>query len=221
MANASSPPQKRRHTFVASPGPGKEPTIIALANLEATSKMTHNVAARVNFISIGGLTTSGEEIIGLELTDDNPIKEPIVLTILGKNNVAAMKGIVINDVVKLRNVRCTIYKGGVSLIVSATGTAFRVSKLIDDAPEAEKLEEAAGPEVTSINETADTQEGVATLMARVLELNEDCLGEAKMNTDKQDHWLMTVYPSRNQKMEASSLEECRHACSLIGAKLHR
>ena len=173
MADASSPAPKRRRAFVASPGPGKEPSITKLLDLQPAPKTNYNVLARVHFISMGGVTGAGDEIIGMELADDSDIKEPMALTILGKNNVAAVKGIVINDVVKLRNVRCTNYKGGVSLIVAATDTSFRVSKLKDCDPEAQKFMEAPAAEVCSIDETADMQEGTATLMVRILEVTED------------------------------------------------
>ena len=141
-----------------------------LKDLKPDAKALFNVMARVIFISLPGSTQRGDSIIKMEL-GDGTTDAPVKTTIIGQTNVQAVKEAHINDIVKIRNLRCTLYAGEVTLIVNEKDP-FRIT-ILDESDAARSLPEADCPEVCGFDQCSSMQSGTATLLVRIDQVQED------------------------------------------------
>ena len=169
---AMIPPAKRARTFLTSPGPKAEPEITAIKDIKPDNKMRFCVIARVNFISMGGKTPKGEDIVKMEIRDSSSPTVIMKLTVLGQNNVAATKDVHINDIVKMRHLRCTHYDGENALIVGDKDP-FSLMVVDDKHFAGQELPEADAPEVSGFDQLTDAPNGAVNVLAKIIETREE------------------------------------------------
>ena len=172
-------PPKRRRTFTTAPTSTAEPAYTLLKDLKPELRASVNVKGRISFVSLGGTTPRGDDIVKIEIADGTT-KSPVHFTALGKNNVAAVKDLQVNQAVKLQNLRCTEYNHEASLIVGDKDS-FRISIIKEGAHENGQIPDIEPPAITPMKDIGPEHTGTVTLLVRV----EQALEQSLLVTDHQ------------------------------------
>ena len=168
QAMLGTPPSKkaRQHDGSgASPSSFVGLNITRLEDIVPDNRTMYNVMCRMIFISLGGFSEQGEYMISAELIDGSTVF-PMKVVVLGRHNVAAVRQLNVDDVVKIRNISATELGGEVALFAEAS-RGLGITSMNARAPECRAIPQAPNPMIMSISRALQEEVPTANFFVRV------------------------------------------------------